>query len=34
MEVCPSGMLEVLPDDYDRPVVRVKDGLSSSIGYV
>ena len=34
VEVCPSGMLEVVPDDYDKPVVLVKDGLSSSIGYV
>jgi len=34
VEACPEKVFEVAPDDYDRPVARVRDELTTRISYV
>lgn len=31
--ICPEGIFEITVDDYDKTVVKVKDGLTKTLGY-
>ena len=33
VKACPMGVLEIAPDDYDKPVAHVKSDLLKSIHY-